>query len=669
MSDGIGTTTFTYTTGGQLASESGPWASDTVTYTYYDRLRTNMNLQQPSASAWVQSYGFDLAARMTSLTSPAGTFDYTYNSGLGGTTAASALVKAITLPNGASITNAFDGNARMTVTALVNSGGTNVDVYAYTYNVGNQRTALERGGENTANYTYEAIGQVIADQAYEVSGGAARVNEQLHYGFDAVGNLNYRTNNTLIENFQVNTLNELTANTNGGKLTVMGTSTSTATSVTVNGTNARRYGDATFAATNMPLTTSYTASASDSLGRSSTNTVTVSLATDNTAYQYDGNGNLIYDGLRSFAYDDENQLIQVLVSNQWLSQVTYDGKMRRRIRQEYTWQGGSWVQTNEVCYVYDGNEVIQERNNYNLPTTTYTRGKDLSGSLEGAGGIGGLLSMTLNTELGPANSNSMYYYSDGNGNVTMMVNASQYIVAKYLYDAFGNILSAAGSLAQQNLYRFSSKEFHPNSGLVYYLYRYYDPHLQRWPNRDPLATAVSPQNSYSIGSLAQSFVIPRTLAIPFDKWNWIGPNLYQYSENNPINNLDPYGLWTFQVGFTIGFNGWGWNFFFSTGFSGDTQGNFGGYYTGGAGAASGAGLQGFGGVTVQGSNAKCNNDLKGRFGYGSLGGFAGAGGSADGFWGNSPDGRVFGGGGTVGVGLGAGGAGGFSDTGIKPIVW
>jgi hypothetical protein len=36
-------------------------------------------------------------------------------------------------------------------------------------------------------------------------------------------NLNYRTNNTLIENFQVNTLNELTANTNGGKVTVMGT--------------------------------------------------------------------------------------------------------------------------------------------------------------------------------------------------------------------------------------------------------------------------------------------------------------------------------------------------------------------------------------------------------------------------------------------------------------
>ena len=35
--------------------------------------------------------------------------------------------------------------------------------------------------------------------------------------------------------------------------------------------------------------------------------------------------------------------------------------------------------------------VIQERN---VPQVTYTRGLDLSGSLEGAGGIGGLLGRT-----------------------------------------------------------------------------------------------------------------------------------------------------------------------------------------------------------------------------------------------------------------------------------
>jgi RHS repeat-associated protein len=474
----------------------------------------------------------DLAYRMTGITSPAGTFAYTYNLGLGGVDTASSLIGRLTLPNGAWITNTYDGNGRMLGTWLTNSTS-NIDSSVYTYNVGNQRTAVTRTGENTAAYTYDTIGQVIADQASEVSGGAARLNEQLQYAFDPVGNLKYRTNNTLVANFQVNTLNELTANTNGGRLTVMGTSTSPATSVAVNGTNALRYNDATFAATNMPLTTTYTAIAADSLGRHSTNAVSVNITT-NTTYQYDGNGNLTSDGLRGFTYDDENQLIQVVMTNQWLSQFSYDGKMRRRIRQEFTWQGGQWVQTNEVYYVYDGNVVMQERNINNLPATTYTRGKDLSGSLEGAGGIGGLLSMTLNTVLGPSSSNSMYYHSDGNGNVTMLINTSQAIVAKYLYDAFGNLLSKSGVLADANLYRFSSKEAHLNSGLVYYLYRYYDPNLQRWPNKDPLG-----EEGFSV--LRVQSAVGETAELLQNV------NSYDYVANAPINRHDPLGLsWASQ---------------------------------------------------------------------------------------------------------------------------
>jgi RHS repeat-associated protein len=507
MSDAIGTTTFTYTQTGQLASETGPWASDTVSYTYTDDLRSELSLQQPNASAWSQTYAYDLAARMTNITSPAGTFSYTYNSALGGASAANSLISQIALPNGAWITNTFDNNGRMLGTWLANSTS-NIDSSVYTYNVGNQRKTATRTGENTATYTYDGIGEVVSDLAAE--GTTNRLNEQLHYAFDPAGNLAYRTNNTLIANFAVNTVNELTANTNGGKLTVMGTTTSLATNVAVNGTNALRYGDATFAATNMALTSTYTATASDSLGRRSTNIVSVSIAT-NTAYQYDGNGNLTNDGLRHFAYDNENELTQVWVSNQWFSQFAYDGKTRRRIRKEYTWQSGAWVQTNEIYYVYDDKVVIQERNINNLPTRTYVRGLDLTASLDGAGGIGGLLSMTVNTAPGPSSSNSYYYHSDANGNVTVLVNPSQYIVAKYLYDAFGNVLSAAGSMAQQNLYRFSSKEEHLNSGLVYYLYRYYDPNLQRWPNRDPIA---------ELG----------------------GINMFTFVGNNPISSLDPRGL-------------------------------------------------------------------------------------------------------------------------------
>ena len=432
-------------------------------------------------------------------------------------------------------------------TTLFNSTNEAMDYIGYAYNNANQRTEQWRGAATTntavstnyANYTYDPIGQLTSDLAAELIGSTNRMNEQLRYAYDAAGNLTYRTNNTLVENFQVNSVNELTAGTNGGRLTVMGTTSSQATNVTVNGTNALLYGDATFAATNMPLTTAYTAIAKDGYGRINTNTATVSLAT-NSSFQYDLNGNLTNDGTMSFGYDDENQLTQVWVPNQWFSQFTYDGKMRRRIRQEYTWSGG-WVQTNEVLYVYDGNVVIEERDINNLPTASYTRGQDLSGSLDGAGGIGGLLSRTDNTAQQTA-----FYHADGNGNVTMLVNAYQAVVAKYLYDAFGNTLSLSGPIATANLYRFSSKEAHQNSGLVYYLYRYYDPNLQRWPNRDPIAefgfNVVSRRLTAHPNTIMPIDLRMASRVIKLELLQNPNDNLFSFVKNDPQNGIDLLGL-------------------------------------------------------------------------------------------------------------------------------
>jgi RHS repeat-associated protein len=48
------------------------------------------------------------------------------------------------------------------------------------------------------------------------------------------------------------------------------------------------------------------------------------------------------------------------------------------------------------------------------------------------------------------------------------------VLANYLYDPFGNTVAMSGGLAERNLYRFSSKEWHENSALVYYGFRYYN---------------------------------------------------------------------------------------------------------------------------------------------------------------------------------------------------
>jgi len=97
---------------------------------------------------------------------------------------------------------------------------------------------------------------------------------QFGYAYDPAGNLNYRTNNALVQTFAANNLNELSTVTRSGTLTVAGTTTSTATNVTVNGSAASRYADSTFALGGFTVANgknTFTAIAQDSYSRKDTN--------------------------------------------------------------------------------------------------------------------------------------------------------------------------------------------------------------------------------------------------------------------------------------------------------------------------------------------------------------------------------------------------------------
>ena len=117
----------------------------------------------------------------------------------------------------------------------------------------------------------------------------------------------------------------------------------------------------------------------------------------------------------------------------------------------------------------------------------YIWGPDLSGTMQGAGGVGGLL--IQNYKLDTLSIRRLVGY-DGNGNVTTLADgANGQLWALYEYDAFGNPTrhhNAIGTHADDNPYRFSTKPMDDETGLVYYGYRYYSPALGKWISRDPI---------------------------------------------------------------------------------------------------------------------------------------------------------------------------------------
>ena len=98
------------------------------------------------------------------------------------------------------------------------------------------------------------------------------------------------------------------------------------------------------------------------------------------------------------------------------------------------------------------------------------------------------------------------------GSIIALVNASGNIVARYDYDAWGNIISESGP--SDFRFRWQCREYIHNlrTGLYYFRNRWYDPASARFLSKDPVGL--------NGGDL----------------------NLYIFCGNDPVNNKDPYGL-------------------------------------------------------------------------------------------------------------------------------
>lgn len=324
-----------------------------------------------------------------------------------------------------------------------------------------------------------------------------------------------------------------------------------------------------------------------------TNIVTDGQATN---LVYDEDGNLTDDGKWSYTWNGDNRLIRMENANKRLT-FKYDCMGRRIRKRVLNRTYGIWWLNYSRKYVYDlpGGQsgswnVVAELDRYNNVVRTYMWGKDLSGTLNGAGlpaaspacagtadrdaaqagGVGGLLGVNDATQ------GFHFVAYDGNGNVMALVDADAGTVsAEYEYGPFGEVIRATGPMAD-NPIRFSTKYQDDESGLVYYGRRFYSPDLGRWPNRDPLG---EPGFELLRGKQA--------LASAGE------PNRYLFVKNNPLQNIEPDGLDLITITYTNGTT-----VTYGT-FSSPNMGQLMGALTNAAGSISGITIKGHACCTIQ----------------------------------------------------------------------
>ena len=217
-----------------------------------------------------------------------------------------------------------------------------------------------------------------------------------------------------------------------------------------------------------------------------------------------------------FGWDAKNQLVRARTKNHSSAAhaydltFTHDAEGRRVQKHVVEYQHGAVVSENFITFVWDGWDLLYERQQLPSGLTTIERkylwGPDIA---DGAsGGAGGLL---LIQETKGNNTQKIIPLYDGTGHVTALTNLNKDLLASYAYGPFGEKISATGPLANSNPWRWATKYFDEETGLYYFGKRYLDPVTGQWLSRELLGESES-------------------------------LNLYSYCHNDPVNRVDVLGL-------------------------------------------------------------------------------------------------------------------------------
>ena len=410
------------------------------------------------------------------------------------------------------VSYSFDLLNRLTSITSVNGQSATLDSHGYLYNNANQRTSMTNADNSYWIYQYDTLGQVTSGIKYW-SDGTPVAGQQFGYLFDSIGNRQSTTAggdqtgaNLRSATYSANNLNQYSSRTVPNAVDIIGSATNTAT-VTVNGQLTYRKNayyrlqlgiDNSAGALFQPVTNLALVS-QGSYEVSSNFTGNVFLPKSPETFSHDLDGNLSSDGRWTYSWDAENRLVSLVantaVGPQQSIKFEYDARGRRIGKKVWNNTAFNGTPALEQKFLYDGWNLSGVLNSSFALQTSFIWGSDLSGSMQGAGGVGGLL------EVSDAVNGVHFVAHDGNGNVTALAKAADgTLSAQYEYGPFGEVVRATGPMAKANPFRFSTKYQDDETDLLYYGYRYYNAGTGRWFSRDPVASESGGANLYGLAA-------------------------------------------------------------------------------------------------------------------------------------------------------------------------